>query len=519
VGSRRDVLETDRAGLRRRLAPRDDVVVREAAVPGGAPAEAPRGSARFEAAAGPFSRYRRCVEWAPGPAPGSVAVTQTVEWTLAVPYWRWLYGPPVRGALRDGVPKGVRPWWSFPNRLSPRQATVVATMALLNVVVGLLFGVLTQVLTFASADIGDGSRSQQAAVLATVRLGTVVTLAALALADRVGRRRIALWSLWLAAGLTVLSAAAPGLAVLAGLQLLARNLAIAGLLAVDTIAVEELPAGSRAMASGLGALAYGLGAGVAVLALPLADLGPWGWRLVFLVGLAAVPLIASGSRWLPESDRFERMIETDPGARQRRIRGRRFLLLAGLLFLLNLFVAPASQLQNDFLRTERGFSGAAITLLVVLTGTPAALGVLIGGRLADVRGRRFALVPGLVATGVLNAAFFVLAGPPMWVAALGGSVLGALCVAPLGVLAPELFPTARRGSARGALTAIAVSGSVVGLLGAGVLVDGIGYGPTFLMLGLGPVLAAGLALGVPETSGVELEELNREGPPATSGPP
>lgn len=510
LGRIRDELETDLDGLRARLAPRDDVVVLEEPV-GADGADGPiagSGERAFAAVAGPFRAYRRTVAWEPVDDGGRFRATQTVEWTLAFPYWRWLYSVPLRPALRHGIPAGVRPWWSFPERLSPRQSTVVATMAVLNVVAGLLFSILTQVLTYASADIGDGSRSQQATVLAVVRIGTVLTIGVLALADRAGRRRIALWSFWAATALTVLTAVVPDLTSLTVLQLVSRNLAIAGLLAVDIISVEELPAGSRAMATGLGALAYGLGAGVPVLALFLADLGPWGWRLVFLTALVTVPLIASATRRLPESGRFERMIEDDPADRPRKVRGSRFLLLGGIFLLLNLFVAPASQLQNDYLRTERGFSGLAISALIVLTGTPAALGVMAGGRLADTRGRRVTLVPGLICLGVFNAVFFVVAGPPMWLAALAGSVLGALGIAALGVLAPELFPTARRGGARGALNVVAVTGSVIGLLSAGALVDGFGYGPTFVLLALGPVIGAFLALRVPETTGRELEDLN-----------
>ncbi len=195
---------------------------------------------------------------------------------------------------------------------------------------------------------------------------------------------------------------------------------------------------------------------------------------------------------------------------RRRIRGLRFLLLASVFLLLNLFVAPASQLQNDYLRTERGYSGAMITLILVLTSTPGAIGVMLGGRLADRRGRRITLIPGLVSVGVFNAIFFLVAGAGMWLASLGGSVLGALCVAPLGVLAPELFPTARRGGARGALNLIAVVGSVVGLLSAGALVDALGYGPAFALLAAGPLLAACLAFAAPETRGRELEDINRD---------
>ncbi len=514
MGTVHTVAQTDAAGLARRLRPRDDALVLEVVDTGpatsGTEAPAPSGSVTFGAAEGPFRAYTRTVAWRPGDEPGAVAVQQTMDWWVAFPYWGWVYEPLLRRTLPEGIPAGVRPWWTMPDRMSPRQSTVVATMAMFNVVAGLLFGLLTQVLTFVSADIGNGSPGQQATVFAVVRIGVVVTMAAMVLADRVGRRRIALWAFGLSAGLTVLTAASPNLAVVTALQLLSRNLAIAGLLAVDTISVEELPAGSRAMASGLGAMAYGMGAGVIVVSLPLADLGPWGWRLTFVVAAVTVPLLISAARHLPESGRFTAMQQEEPTTEGRRIRGGRFVLLAAVFFLLNIFVAPASQLQNDYLRADRGFSGLAITVFILLTATPGGLGVMVGGRWADTRGRRMALIPGLLAIGVFNAVFFSVSGVPMWLASLFGSVLGALCVAALGVLGPELFPTARRGGVRGALTVIAVAGSVTGLLTAGVLVDRNGYGPTFVLLAAGPVIAAGLALAVPETSRRELEDINRD---------
>ena len=520
MGTIRTAFETDASGLAGRLRPRDDVLVLEAVTPSapdaadtgaadGAAGPTDGGTRTFDGIDGPFHRYRRTVAWTAPGADGVVRGEESVDWALSFPYWQWMYRPVMGRALRRGIPHGVQPWWIFPDRLSPRQSTVVATMALFNVVAGLLFGLLTQVLTFADADIGDGSSGQQAAIFAVVRIGVLVTVVAMFFADRVGRRRVALWSFGLAAVLTVATAAAPGLAVLTGLQLLSRNLAIAGLLAVDTISVEELPAGSRAMASGLGAMAYGLGAGIVVVSLPLADVAPWGWRLTFLVSAVTIPLIWSAARKLPESRRFQRMADEQPTIEGRRIRGGRFALLAGMFFLLNVFVAPASQLQNDYLRADRGFSGSTITIFILLTSTPGAIGVIVGGRWADTRGRRSAIIPGLLAVGVFNAVFFSVAGVPMWVSSLLGSVMGGLCVAALGVLGPELFPTARRGGVRGALTAIAVVGSVVGLLSAGVFVDRNGYGPTFIVLALGPIIAAGLAFAVPETSRRELEDINR----------
>ncbi|MFN7147914.1 MAG: MFS transporter [Microthrixaceae bacterium] len=530
--------EGDVEQLQRVLSPRDDVLVAERRIDAGVDSgidtgPGSEGLAEFEWAAGPFRRYHRAVSWAPAGGSERISIDQEIRYSLAIPYWSRLYDLVVRRALSDGIPAGVRPWWSTPDRLSPQQSTMVAAVTLFNLVAGLLYGLLGQVLTFVAADLGDGSAGQQTTMLAIVRVGVVITVLAMLLADRRGRRRIALWSFVLAAALTLATAASPTWWLFGALQLVARNLAIAGLLCVDTIAIEELPAGSRAMVSGLGALAYGLGAGFIVMSLPLADLGPWGWRLTFVVAGLTLPMIWHARRHLPESDRFvrvdaERRAAPAPSApapapapvpavgaspdlptESRRINGRRFVLVGAIFFLFNVFLAPASQLQNDYLRTERGFSGLTITLFVVLTATPAGLGVLLGGRIADLRGRRAAIVPGLLAYGLFNAIMFSVGGPPMWVASLLSSVLGALSVPAMGVIAPELFPTARRGGVRGVITAIAVVGSVGGLLLAGTMVDAGSYASAFTVLAVAPLAAAALALALPETRGRELEDLNR----------
>lgn len=499
------VIEADQPELARRLEPRDDAIVAERVV------TSDTDEVELAAAHGPFREYRRQVRWR---TDGDlVHIDQVVEYRLAIPYWARLYDPMVRRALVDGVPRGTRPWWTTPDRLSPEQSTMVAAMAMFNLVAGLLYGLLTQVLTFVSADLGDGSAGQQTTLLSVVRIGVVITIAAMALADRRGRRRVALASFTVAAALTVAGAAAPTWWVFGGLQFVARNLAIAGLLCVDTISVEELPPGSRAMASGLGALSYGLGAGFVVVSLPLADLGPWGWRLCFVVAGVTLPMIWHARRYLPESGRFRRVSEERAGqvrpSESARIDPRRFALLAVMFFMVNVLVAPASQLQNDYLRVDRGYSGLLIAVFVVLTSTPGGLGVILGGRLADIRGRRAAIVPGLTAFGVFSAVFFSISGAPMWFASLLSSVLGALAVPAMGVIAPELFPTARRGTVRGALNATAVIGSVCGLVVAGAVVDSRGYSTAFVVLALAPLIAAGLAFALPETRGKELEELNR----------
>lgn len=491
----------DEDELARRLEPRDDTLVLEEVTLDG---ESER---RFGCVHGPFTIYERVATWSRG-TDGRYDYEQYVRFRPAIPVFHFMFFALIRRTLRNGVRPGKAPLWLLPDRLSAQQSGVVAAMCLYHVIGGVLYAFLTNVLTFAAADLGDGSAGEQSVVLAIARVGAILTIATMAFADRVGRRRVAIWSAAAAVVLTVASAAAPGLAVLAVLQTLSRNLAIAAMLAADTLSVEEIPPGSRAAAQGLGALSYGLGAGVVVIALPLADLGPAGWRLVFLVSLACVPVLVVAARHLPESRRFIERDRFAPAARK--VDPRRFVYIATLLVLLNFFAAPSSQLQNDYLRTDRGFAGSRITLFILVTALPGLFGILIGGRLADRRSRRLALVPGLLSVAVFGAGFFVFSGAPMWVVATLGAAFGTLAVPALGVLAPEMFPTARRGLARGGLSAIATAGSAVGLLVAGVLVDSLGYGTAFMWLAIAPLTAAVMALWAPETSGLELEELNED---------
>ncbi|MCB0951126.1 MAG: MFS transporter [Microthrixaceae bacterium] len=498
------LIEIDGEELSRRLEPRDDALVLERT-----DLDEP-GERRFGCVQGPFTIYERVARWQDA-GPDRYRYEQYVRFRPAIPVFGPMFFGLMRRTLRDGLPDGRSPIWALPDRLSAQQSTVVAVMCLFHVIGGMLYAFLTNVLTFAAADLGNGSAGEQSVVLAVARVGAVLTIATMAFADRVGRRRATIWAASAAVVLTVASAAAPNLAVLAVLQTLSRNLAIAAMLAADTLSIEEIPPGSRAAAQGLGALSYGLGAGAVVVALPLADLGENGWRLVFLVALLGVPAIFVAARHLPESRRFIERDRFAPSARK--VSPGRFVYLAILLVLLNFFVAPSSQLQNDYLRTDRGFAGGRISLFILVTALPGLFGILIGGRLADRRSRRLALIPGLISIAVFGAGFFVVGGAPMWLIATLGAGLGTLAVPALGVLAPEMFPTARRGTARGGLSAIATAGSAAGLLAAGVLVDNLGYGTAFVWLAIAPLTAAVMAFWAPETSGVELEALNETSHP------
>jgi MFS family permease len=255
-------------------------------------------------------------------------------------------------------------------------------------------------------------------------------------------------------------------------------------------------------------MATALGAGACVASLPLADLGVGGWRLVYVVPLLGLLLVPGVSRRLQESRRFEAP-HADAG-----FAGHlgRFWLLAISGMLLNLFVAPASAFQNRYLKNERGFSASRISAFTLLTNTPGGIGIIVGGRLADLRGRRVVGSIALFGGTICTVWFFVAQGWTMWLASAIGAIVGAAAVPALGVYSAELFPTSLRGKANAAITVLALIGSGVGLIAAGAMSDRWDqFAPGMALLALGPMVVCVLVLKLyPETARRELEELNPE---------
>jgi MFS family permease len=497
------------AQLEAMLEPRADLLVEKVA-----------GDGRFAASTGPLTAYERRVEVAPSDrTDGRREVTQTVDFRLAVPYWGWLFVGPFKRRLSR--PPGERvPWWAPPDPVDARTSTVLASLAALSVVLGYLNTLFTQTITFAGEEFGAGNLAQGVAG-GVVRLGGFVALAVVSLGDRRGRRRILLTAAVAGCVLAATGSAAPSLAWLTTSQTFARGFATALLLIVGIVSAEEVPATCRAYAVSLLAMAGGLGAGLAVIGLRLADLGTRGWRLLYLLPLAALFLVRSVRRHLPESRRFLAP-HPDVGLSGH---GARLWLLAVSGLLTNLFVAPQSQFNNQYLRTEHGFSGGRIALLTLFSGTPGVVGIVAGGRLADTRGRRVVGAVALLVGAGCTVAYFNATGAALWLWPLVGTMVSAASIPALGVYGPELFPTSLRGRANGLIGVCSLAGSAAGLALAGTLGDHFGQlGPAMAMLAIGPAAVAVLVLtAYPETAGVELEQLNPEDdvPPSdpSSGPP
>ena len=501
--------DVDSAGLDALRIPRDDLVL-----------EAADGPDHFTLAEGPFEHYERTLTIGDaGSGEGDThRVTETIQWALAIPIWGRLFRPVVRRTLirhaapppqlGPGAPATRAPWWSPPSRLNARSAQVLSRLCGLALLSGYLGTIITQTLTFAGDEFG-ASTTARGTTLAAVRIGVLFSMGLLVLADRRGRQKLLVVS---AIGGTVAAATgalAPNLMVLAGTQTVSRAFSTAMGLLIAVVAAEEMPSGARAYAVSVLAMTAALGAGVAVLLLPVADAAPWAWRLIYLVPFFALPWFLAVGRKLPESKRFIRQHSTSTTLAGHRAR---LAMLGTTAFFGLLFFAPNTQFQNDFLRNEHGFSAIQLTLFTLGTSTPAGIGIVIGGRLADIRGRRLVGTVGMIGGAVLLAISFQVGGAWLWLFSVLGSIMAASTVPALAVYGPELFPTALRGKANGLISLAGVAGSATGLILGGRMEEHFGrFGPGLAILALGPLVVAGLVLAFyPETAHRELEELNPE---------
>jgi MFS family permease len=475
----------------RALTPRHDLVDEVISSTAGA-------STTFEQKEGPFTTYERTVVVTPTTA------DEAIRYRIVIPWFGWLFALPVRSTLRHRPQDGNMPWWSPPDRLSQRNVAVLGLLAAASMAAAFANTLFTQTASFAADGFGIDERGQGVGGV-VVRLGVVIAIPFAILADRRGRRQMIVVTAWLAPVWCALGAIAPNFWVLVGTQTIGRPVGLALALLIGVVATEEMPRSSRAYALSVLALASGLGAGVAVAALRLADLGNDGWRLVYVLSLIWLLPAYSVARHLPETHRFEHRHAVAP-----QLDRRRFAIISIVAVSANLFVAPASFFQNRYLDDVRGYTGGGIALFTLCTATPASLGLIVGGRIAEVVGRRAVLAICMPLSTLLVVGIFSSAGSSMWLFAVAGGLLAGAAYPAFSVYRTELFPTGNRGRANGLITALSLAGSSIGLLVVGALVHrGWSYGQSMLLVGFGQLLAAVIAfLAYPETAHLELEQIN-----------
>jgi AAHS family 4-hydroxybenzoate transporter-like MFS transporter len=403
-----------------------------------------------------------------------------------------------------------------PVAFTAEQATRLAALSAVALVANFSGALLSQNGDAVTSAFGQSDQALGVA-LAVARAGVLVSLVAIALADRWGRRRLILLGLVGACAANLLTAFSPTFEVFTGAQLLNRALVNTVLIVAGIAAVEDAPEGARAFATGMYALALGAGFGLAVVLLPFADLGDYGWRISFALSAALVLLVPVIAPHLKETTRYVRV--ADRSASRGRVRelfdrayGARFLLLGLAAFLTNVFSAPSSQLTNRYLTHAHDFSNSDVAVFRAVTaGVPGLIGVLLASRLAESRGRRPVTVVGLlVATGFQAAFFLANSALVLWITPVVAIIAAACAGLALGTLDAELFPTEVRGTSSGFLLVSGVVGSAVGLVLATQLTNFAGgLGPAIALCGIASVVAAIFVVPkLPETADRRLDDVS-----------
>lgn len=493
----------DQEALSQLQSPRVDWLVEESRVDDG-----------FDFVDGPFTNWRRSLEVEPASSASDTAqfaVTETIEYKLALPVWRVGASPLISWQLRRPQ-RTDAPFWAPPERFDTKGAQSFALLIFAALAAAYLGTLLSQTITFVAEEFDKG-KSTQGWVTSMTRGGALLALLVVREADRIGRRRMLLLAGTLSTTFAVIAAVSPNIWFFGATQTLSRGFATGFGILIGVIAAEESPAGSRAWITSVLTLFAGLGSGIVLWLLPVAGTGLRAWRLIFLAAVLIFPVLFGLSRRLEESRRFTAHAKRkEPAAPLTSTMKRRFVMLATVGVALSMFSAPASNFQNEYLRETRGFSATRISLYSAVVNTPVGIGVAIAGPQADRRGRRLVGIIGIIGGIGFAVIRYGVGGPLMWIAGSLATVVGAATIPALGVYGPELFPTSRRGLANGLLTCVAVVGSVIGLVFVGQVTEKLGwsFGQAFAILAVVPLLAVFVVARYPETSQRELEELNPE---------
>lgn len=353
-------------------------------------------------------------------------------------------------------------------------------------------------------------------------------------ADRIGRRRVTLWSVAGCAGCTALIAALPGYATLgvASVVLLVVLRLVDGIFlggeytGATPLAMEESPPRRRGWYGGF----VGGGSALANCVIAVATFvvlefspsgGPdspysvWGWRIPFALGaVLCVVFLVHYSRSVEESATWQSArkarnpLRDIVFGRSRRDFAQVFLLMAGVWFTSNM----ASGLLPTALKQEGHISPAEVTLALIIAQGTHSLVFPFVGLAGDLWGRRKVLVWNGIAVMVLCAGAFLSLAAGWWsgfpailvitlvVRFAGGSVFAVtpsyLC---------ERFPPATRGSGFGlgySTPLLVTSFYAYYQNWLGHLIPR-GYTASVLLVLGGALIIAGALLG-PETRGSDL---------------
>jgi len=358
----------------------------------------------------------------------------------------------------------------------------------------------------------------------TINLGTVLAFVPVRLADRYGRRPMLLVAVAGYTLATVATAATQSLGSFIALQVVARMFMVTEIGLAYVILSEEMPARLRGRANAFMVAFAGLGGIAASLSFAPVVESRLGWRGLYLLGGALLPLLPVYWWQIRETQRFRaaRAAGSVPSlwgelaaTREvfRRDQLRSTLTASALWFCISVWTGATVFWFTFYAVKERGWDPALVGRVLPLAAGIGLAGYAVVGAAMDFVGRRFAAVL-FLALGAASTVVCFTAESTTTIAVSYVAVMLLQAVwSVIGTITSEIFPTALRA------TANAVSNNLIGRTGmvlSGFLVGGLSVGlagsvgNAVALLAVAPLVAIPVVLCcVPETRGRALEEIAR----------
>jgi MFS family permease len=417
-----------------------------------------------------------------------------------------------------------RPWWAWiffwspvPHGITAKQWVMLGALGATYLINSYDLGILNLALAQIQASF-ELSEQDIGKLAGVVRLGVIPALLLSVLADRIGRRRLLIGTIFGFTLCTFLTSFARTPVEFAVLQFFARTFVYAEEMLAIVVVTEELQPHARGWGIGL-MIAFGaLGHGFSALLFSAVDLLPYGWRALYFFGALPLVLVAWLRRSLEETERFRRSAARHDlrtrayTAPVRELLARhpgRIAALCAALIPVAFAGGTAIQFQSKFLQGSHGYLPSDVSTLFLVGGPIALMGGLLFGRASDYLGRRVVLSAVIVVNVLATIGFYNASSafvPLVWIVTIftqfGIDVL-------FSALGSELFATSQRSTASGLrsivstvaiATGLAVEGSLFVLFG--------GHAQAITAMAwcalASPVILLAL---VPETAGRVLEDI------------
>jgi len=410
----------------------------------------------------------------------------------------------------------IVPWPARMPQLPARQWKVLGLLGAAEFADHYDIGLLSMLLLQIQRGLGVGE--QEIGVLAgIIRMGALLSLAAGVMADRLGRRRLLLFTVVGYSVTTFLTAFARTPIEFTIFQLIGRGFLYAETAIAIVVVTEELAAKDRGFGLGLLGALGACGHGGAAIALSLVETIPYGWRALYALGAFPFLFLAWLRRSLPETARFEatrreRAPWWTPLRSLATAYPHRLVALLSVAFLLDFAVGGAVYLMAKTLQEVHGYTAGQVTALYLLGGVLAIAGNQAAGMWSDRVGRKPVLIMLLLVMGSAYAGFYDTRGfwiAPLWIAQVFALQGVTVLVRALG---SELFPTSYRSTASSLRMVAGTLGGASGLWLESYLYGVLGSHAAAITALLPALAVAALLvwLTLPDPARRELEEVSPE---------